>query len=134
MGTASRVCAVILAVCHLAACTPVTTSKALNIHSAADMRHIPVKEGQIYRVVFRNGTEEQVVGTALILEQQAVLIYSPGEERWRRFAAVDIDEIYLERTDNVKKSNRAALITGAAVLAAFAAAAAGGYYLEKTMK
>lgn len=130
----TRSLALALTLCYLAACGSATTMDPLRVHSAADMRALSVKPDQVYVIKFVDGTEQQVEGGVIFLEQDSLCVYSPNEGGWKRYGRAQIDEVYLENTDKVKQNRNRTLITGAAVLTAFVAAAAGGYFIEKNVR
>ena len=133
-GSLMRILSLALVLCYLAACASSVSTQPLNVRTAADMRELPIKGDRIYVVRFDDGAEVKVVGNSLFLEKDALCIYSSAVGQWTRYNRTQIDEVYLENTDQVKKRKKTALITGAAVLAAFAAAAAGGYFIERELQ
>lgn len=131
---ALRVISVVLIMLYLAACGSTTKVQPLGVHSANDHRKLTVNDEDKYTVKLRDGTEHEVYGNALRIEQNYIWAYSYVEQQWKSYPMSEVDEIYIEHVDRVKKRKNTALITGAAVLAAFAAAAAGGYFLEREMR
>ena len=129
-----RILSLALVLCYLAACGSATTAYPLKVHSTADMRELRVKPEQVYVVQFVDGTEQRVEGGVIFLEQESLCIYSSKDGGWTRYRRAEIDEVYLEDTDELKRRKNKTLITGAAVLASFMAASAGGYFIEQQLR
>ena len=129
-----RAVCVVMILCYISACASATSRQAVGVHTAAEGSDIRIKENEVYVIVFSDGTEVRAEGSTLMLRDSSIYAYSSEEESWKRYPLSDIDEVYVEKTDHQKKNNRAALITGAAVITAFVAAAAGSYFIEREMR
>ena len=129
-----RIVSLALVLCYLAACGSATTMYPLKVQSAADMRELRVKPEEVYVVKFVDGTQQRVEGGVIFLEQESLCLYSSKDGGWTRHRRAEIDEVYLEDTDQMKSKKNKTLITASAVLAAFLAASAGGYFIEQKLR
>ena len=129
-----KIISLVVVCAYLAACGSTTSTTPLNIHTANDAQGAKIRADERYKIVLADGRELGAEGTSIQMRSDAVYVYSSENERWNRFERAEVQDVYLEKTDNQKKSKRSAYITGAAVLAAFAAAITGGYFIEKKIR